>query len=168
MSRAPAVAELVAALVGRWEGGGAGGHPTIEPFRYREVLVVEERSDHPALRYEQRTWRLTEGGEVVSHWETGLLRISSDGTLAMFDAQGGRSEAMAGTWIEDQGTWTLSLHSTGYAGDERVKTSVRKLILGADSLVYEMAMETTGTKALAPHLRGELRRSGPGEGNSAR
>ena len=158
MSRDPEVAEVVNALTGTWLGKGEGGYPTIEPFRYRELLHFTERSDHPALHYEQRTWRITEGGEVVSHWETGLLRISSDGSLTLFNAQAGRTESMAGTWQQNAEGWTLELESEGYAGDQRVRASTRVLSVAAGELTYEMAMETTATRESSIHLRAELTR----------
>lgn len=158
MTRDAEVAELVAALVGTWLGKGGGGYPTIQPFRYRELLEISERSDHPALHYEQRTWRITEGGEVVSHWETGLLRISSDGSLKLLNAQAGRAEAMTGSWRRDNGGWTLELESNAFAGDHRVRASTRVLSVASKTLTYEMSMETTATREMSGHLRAELTR----------
>lgn len=158
MSRNPEVAELVTALTGTWLGKGEGGYPTIEPFRYRELLEFSKRSDHPALHYEQRTWRFTDDGEVVSHWETGLLRISSDGSLTLFNAQAGRTESMAGTWQRDTHRWTLSLASNGYAGDQRVRASTRMLSVAPEDMTYEMSMETSATRESSIHLRAHLTR----------
>lgn len=158
MSRDPDVAELVAALVGTWLGKGEGGYPTIDSFRYRELLEISERSDHPSLHYEQRTWRITDDGEVVSHWETGLLRISSDGSLKLLNAQAGRTEAMTGSWRKDNGGWTLELESHEFGGDQRVRSSTRVLSVASRSLSYEMSMETTATRQMSGHLRAELTR----------
>lgn len=158
MSRDPEVGELVSNLVGTWLGKGEGGYPTIEPFRYRELLDITERSDHPALHYEQRTWRITEDREVVSHWETGLLRISSDGSLTLFNAQAGRSESMTGTWRRDGGGWKLELESNGYSGDQRVRASSRVMSLDSKRLSYDMSMETAATQEMSAHLHAELTR----------
>lgn len=158
MSRDPEVADLVAALVGTWLGKGEGGYPTIEPFRYRELLEISERSDHPSLHYEQRTWRFTDDGEVVSHWETGLLRISSDGSLKLLNAQAGRTESMTGSWRRDNGGWTLELASNEFGGDQRVKASRRVLSVASKGLTYEMSMETAATQEMSAHLRAELTR----------
>ena len=162
MSRDPAVAALVSELAGRWSGEGEGQYPTIDSFRYRETTEFTERSDHPALRFEQRAWKLTPEGEVVSHWELGLLRISSDGSLLMRDAQVGRSETLAGSWETDGHGWLMSLRSTGYAGDERVIASTRRFRLRPDELSYEMDMETTATHQMSLHLRATLRKAIPG------
>jgi hypothetical protein len=156
MSRSPEVAAMVKALVGSWSGHGSGGYPTIEPFDYRESTVFIEREDHPALHYEQRAWRQTPDGEVVSHWETGLLRLSSDRSAALFNAQGGRTEAMTGTWDETDDGWQIDLASVGYAGDIRVRHSSRRFSLGLGVLTYEMSMDTASTNSMTPHLEASL------------
>lgn len=158
MSRSPEVVRLVSGLVGTWAGQGEGGYPTIEPFRYREILEVTGRSDHPALHYQQQTWRETPEGEEPSHWETGFLRISSDGTLTGFNAQGGRAEAMTGVWVANGDTWVITLEGYEYAGDDRVIKSVRTLTLDADFLSYRMSMLTSATIDPEPHLRASLNR----------
>lgn len=158
MARNPEVQALVSALVGTWKGQGVGGYPTIDPFEYRETIVIEARPDHPALHYEQRSWKLSEFGEVASHWETGLIRISSDGTATLNNAQGGRSETMAGTWNIEGAGWLIDLSSTGFAGDDRVISSTRRFEVGANTLSYDHEMATTATSAMSIHLRSNLAR----------
>jgi len=136
MNRKPEVESLISALVGHWAGEGEGEYPTIEPFRYRETLEISSRPDHPALHYEQRTWRQTPSGEEVSHWETGLLRLFSGGDVRIINAQGGRSEVM----------------------DERVLRSLRHLRFDGETLSYEMRMETTATNEMSLHLTADLKR----------
>jgi hypothetical protein len=162
MPRHPDVEAIVSQLIGTWVGEGRGQYPTIESFRYRELTEIVERDDHPALRFDQRAWKVTPEGEVVSHWETGLLRISSDGSAVFHDAQGGRSETMAGTWERDTDGWSLALTSTGYAGDDRVIGSTRMYWLRPGELEYEMQMETTATRRMSLHLHATLRRVGAG------
>jgi len=159
MSRDPAVAALVAELVGTWSGEGEGQYPTIDSFHYRETTEFAERPDHPALSFEQRAWKETPDGEVVSHWELGLLRISSDGSVLMRNAQGGRSETMVGSWETDGDGWSILLRSTGYAGDERVIASNRSFRLRPGELGYEMHMETTATHQMSLHLRATLHKT---------
>jgi len=159
MSRDPETKALVEALLGTWNGSGVGGYPTIEPFEYSETTVIEGRPDHPALHYQQRTWKLSEFGDVASHWETGLLRISSDGSVTFNNAQGGRSETMSGTWRVTDGGWTIDLASTGYAGDDRVMDSTRSLTVGKESLAYIHEMKTTATGEMSIHLKAELTRT---------
>ncbi len=156
MSRHPEIAAVVAELVGTWSGTGEGQYPTIESFEYRETTKFTERPDHPALHFDQRTWKLTPDGDVVSHWETGLLRISSDGTARLHDAQPGRVETMGGIWGRADSGWEISLRSTGYAGDDRVVTTARRFRLIPGELSYEMDMETTSTHEMSLHLRARL------------
>lgn len=158
MSRHPEVKPAVDALVGTWTGEGEGQYPTIEPFGYRETLQVVERSDHPAVHYEQRTWRKTPDGETPSHWETGLLRLSSNGDVRLLNAQGGRSEVMEGTWERKDDAWIIHLEGIGYAGDERVVRSLRNLRFEGRTLDYTMHMETTATNQMSLHLAASLTR----------
>lgn len=162
MRRDPKVAAIVAELVGVWEGEGEGEYPTIDSFHYREVTEFVERDDHPDLRFDQRTWKNIDDNEIVSHWETGLLRISGDGTARIHNAQPGRVETMLGNWSGDRPTWDLSFASTGFAGDDRVVTATRTFRLQPGELTYEMHMETVATGELSIHLRGRLRRRGSG------
>ena len=152
------MAAIVADLVGTWQGFGQGEYPTIDSFRYRELTSIVERDDHPALRIDQQTWKETPLGEVVSHWEVGLLRISSDGSALLHDAQPGRSETLAGSWNEDGDGWTMTFASTGVAGDDRVIASTRQYRIRPGALDYEMHMETTATRQMSIHLRATLDR----------
>lgn len=149
---------VVDALVGSWSGHGEGGYPTIESFSYREELTIRDRPDHPALHYEQRAWRKTPEGEAVSHWETGLIRISSDGTVTLSNAQGGRVEAMTGSWHGNSGRWSIELRSSGFAGDDRVLNATRTIQFDGSSIEYDMAMETTATREMIHHLEAHLTR----------
>ncbi|MGB7861251.1 MAG: FABP family protein [Acidimicrobiia bacterium] len=158
MSRSPEVATLVGNLVGTWTGSGHGEYPTIDSFDYREVTSFTARDDHPSLHYEQRTWRATPDGEVVSHWETGLLRISSDGSVLINNAQGGRAESLIGTWGMNGSGWALDLTSKSFAGDERVVEARRNIHLNVESLTYDMYMHTTTTDHLLLHLTARLTR----------
>lgn len=158
MARKPEVARIVDALVGRWQGRGKGGYPTIDAFTYREELQIAERPDHPALHYEQRTWRDAPDGQVVSHWETGLVRVSSDGSVRLHNAQGGRAESMSGSWEETETGWTIQLEGIGYTGDTRVIASTREIRLEDSSLSYRMSMETASTNRMHLHLEATLDR----------
>lgn len=158
MSRHPDVQQIVDALLGTWRGHGTGQYATIPSFEYREVTTIFDHPDHPALMYEQRAWRKEPEQEVVSHWETGLLRISSGGEVRMNNAQGGRVETMVGAWKKHDDGWTISLASDGYAGDDRVMASTRALEVGIDVIHYDMSMMTTATGEELPHLKARLER----------
>jgi hypothetical protein len=50
-------------LLGRWEGAGIGGYPTIESFRYGQEVSFSHNGK-PFLIYASRTWRLDEEGRI--------------------------------------------------------------------------------------------------------
>lgn len=156
MSRNPEVQSLTEALSGQWVGSGQGGYPTIDSFDYRETLEFTQRDDHPALHYDQRTWRQADEGEVPSHWETGLLMLSSDGSALLHNAQPDRTEVMLGTWVSTREGWEIRLLSTGYAGDGRMVRSTRNIAVRPGSLTYVMEMETISVPILTRHLTASL------------
>lgn len=160
MSRDPNVAALVSDLVGHWTGHGRGEYPTIESFEYRESLTITDRPDHPALHFEQRAFRLTDDGEVVSHWETGLIRFSRDGSARLLNAQTGRAEALEGGFRKVEDGWRIELKSIGFVGDARVVTTRRSFLVTPESLEYSMHMRTTAVDKEHFHLRATLHRGG--------
>ncbi|MBG0827585.1 FABP family protein [Planomonospora sp. ID67723] len=67
--------EPIAFLVGRWEGAGVGGYPTIESFNFGQEIVFGHNGK-PFLTYTSRTWLLDEAGNRVRPLgtETGFWR----------------------------------------------------------------------------------------------
>lgn len=56
-------------LVGRWGGIGEGGYPTVEPFRYEQV--VEFATDgRPFLEYRSVSWIVDEANQRVRRADT--------------------------------------------------------------------------------------------------
>jgi len=55
--------EPLAFLLGRWEGAGIGGYPTIESFRFGQEVSFSHNGK-PFLIYASRTWRLDEEGRI--------------------------------------------------------------------------------------------------------
>jgi hypothetical protein len=53
----------LAFLLGRWEGAGIGGYPTIESFRFGQEIVFGHNGK-PFLSYVSRTWRLDADGRI--------------------------------------------------------------------------------------------------------
>jgi hypothetical protein len=152
---------LAAALrdcLGRWHGRGHGEYPTIETFTYREELDLAMREGDATLRYEQRTWRLSDGGEVPSHWEVGLLWMDRAGGISLSSAQVGRTEALQGTASEDGEAVVLELASVGYGLDERVAAARRTIRLSPDAIDYQMSMATQRVPDILLHLRDRLSR----------
>ena len=50
-------------LLGRWEGAGIGGYPTIESFRFGQEIVFSHNGK-AFLSYISRTWRLDDKGRI--------------------------------------------------------------------------------------------------------
>jgi hypothetical protein len=58
----PGLAPL-AFLLGRWEGAGVGGYPTIESFQFGQEISFSHNGK-PFLIYTSRTWRLDAEGRI--------------------------------------------------------------------------------------------------------
>ena len=50
-------------LLGRWEGAGVGGYPTIESFQFGQEITFGHNGK-PFLTYVSRTWRMEEDGTI--------------------------------------------------------------------------------------------------------
>ena len=50
-------------LLGRWEGAGIGGYPTIESFRFGQEITFSHNGK-PFLSYTSRTWALDDDGQI--------------------------------------------------------------------------------------------------------
>ncbi len=71
----------VAWIVGRWEGAGVVGYPTMaESFNFGQELDVRH-DGRPFLHWSSRTWLLDADGQPIrqSGTETGFLRIVPGG-----------------------------------------------------------------------------------------
>jgi hypothetical protein len=66
-------------LLGRWEGAGVGGYPTIESFRFGQELSFSHNGK-PFLIYTSRSWLLDEEGQPGRPLalETGFWRPQPD------------------------------------------------------------------------------------------
>jgi hypothetical protein len=147
-------------LEGTWAGEGRGQYPTITSFDYRETLAFTRR-DEKTLAYEQRTQKQMDGQSewLVSHWESGFIRVLEGGELELVNAQsGGRSEVLTGTVEMSGSTFTINFLSRTITNDPRMVSSARRFELEGDTLRYEMNMQTTKTSQLTSHLKIELKR----------
>jgi hypothetical protein len=159
----PALAPL-AGLVGTFEGDGAGDYPTIEPFRYKERIVVGH-AGKPFLTYEQRTWHPDTGAPM--HTEVGYLRVPGpadgdppDTTRVEFviTQPTGIVEVEEGTVAD--GVLTLVTTTLGRTATAKDVRSVRRTFaLRGDLLVYDLWMAYAHVPD-SHHLHAELRRAG--------
>ena len=69
-------------LLGRWEGAGVGGYPTIESFRFGQEVTFGHVGK-PFLAYSSRSWILDDDGNKLRPGaaETGYWRPQPDGAL---------------------------------------------------------------------------------------
>lgn len=77
----PSLAPLLF-LLGRWEGAGVVGYPTIESARFGQEISFSHNGK-PFLIYQSRTWLLDEAGNLGRPLavETGFWRPQEDGRL---------------------------------------------------------------------------------------
>ena len=77
----PALAPL-SFLLGRWEGAGVVGYPTIESVNFGQEITFSHNGK-PFLSYASRTWLLAEDGSIGRPLatETGFWRPQPDGVV---------------------------------------------------------------------------------------
>jgi len=148
----------VSFLLGRWEGAGVGGYPTIESFRFGQEITFSHIGK-PFLIYASRTWILDEDGNLVrlSHTETGYWRPQPDGQIEVVLAQPtGIAEIYVG---EISGTKVeLSTDVVARTSTAKEVTAGHRLygLIGAD-LGWAFDMAAMG-QPLQPHLSAQLKR----------
>jgi hypothetical protein len=155
----PDIDRLFTLLEGTWTGEGRGGFPTVRSFDHRDTLTFTQRGEK-TLAYEQRAQKRYDGQTdwLVSHWESGFLRILENGALEMTSAQIGRNEVLVGSVTVLDPLIRIHFVSKSIMNDPRVVCSERFFELDGDILSYEMNMQTTKVDRLTPHLKITLRR----------
>ena len=149
----------LAFLLGRWEGAGVGGYPTIESFRFGQEITFGHNGK-PFLSYASRTWLLDEDGNLVRPLsaECGFWRPQPGGQLEVLLAHPtGITEIylgeITGTKIE------LSTDVVARTSSAKEVTAGHRLygLVGADlGWAYDMA--AVG-QPLQPHLSAQLKRT---------
>jgi len=151
-------------LLGRWEGAGVGGYPTIESFQYGQEVSFSHNGK-PFLIYTSRTWRLDEEGRIGPPLgtESGFWRPQPDNHVEVLLAHPtGFVEIylgeITGTRIE------LATDVVARTSSAKQVTAGRRLygLVGAD-LAYAYDMAAMG-QPLQSHLSAQLKRvAGPGK-----
>lgn len=147
-------------LLGRWEGAGVGGYPTIESFRFGQEVTFSHNGK-PFLIYSSRTW-LLDGDGVPGRplaMETGFWRPQPDGKLEVLLAHPtGITEIylgdVTGTKIE------MSTDMVARTASAKEVTAGHRLygLVGAD-LAWAYDMAAVG-EPLQPHLSAQLKHAG--------
>ena len=147
----------VSALLGTWEGEGAGSYPTIADFSYSEEITFTDVGK-PFLHYVQKT-RGPSGAPM--HTETGYLRVPGDGTAEFVLAQPtGQTELCEGTVHVAGDTVVLEFRSSllNSATAKQVTSTHRRYEFVGDTVTSTFAMAAVG-QPMTHHLRSQLRRS---------
>ena len=149
-------------LIGRWEGAGVVGYPTIESSQFGQELEFSHNGK-PYLYYVSRSWALDEGGTIGRPlaMETGFWRPQEDGVLEVVLAHAsGITEIylgqITGTRIEMA---TDAVVRTATAQDVTAGKRLYGLI-GLD-LGYAYDMAAVG-QPLQSHLSAQLKRVSSG------
>ena len=155
----PALAPL-RFLLGRWEGAGVVGYPTIESAQFGQEVTFTHNGK-PFLIYTSRTWRLGADGQVGQPlaMETGFWRPQPEGQIEVVLAHPtGIAEIylgeITGTKIEMA---TDAVMRTSTAKDVTAGHRLYGLI-GTD-LGYAYDMAALG-QPLQPHVSAQLKRVG--------
>jgi THAP4-like, heme-binding beta-barrel domain len=159
----PAIAPL-SFLLGRWEGAGVVGYPTIESANYGEEISFSHNGK-PFLIYASRTWLLEPDGTTgrLSHMEVGFWRPQPDNNLEVLITHP--------TGITEIYYGTISGTKIEMATDAVVRTATAKDVtagkrlygLVGEDLAYAYDMAAVG-QSLQPHLSAQLKRVGVAPG----
>jgi len=157
----PALAPL-AWLVGRWEGAGVVGYPTIESAHFGQEVVCSH-DGRPFLEWHSRTWLLDGAGErvrplatelgfwrVVENGEIELLLTHPTGIVEMYD--GRRDPTKPSVQLRTDGVLRSPAAKEYNAG-------TRMYGLKDSRLLWVMDMAAVGER-LQSHVSAQLQRVG--------
>lgn len=147
-------------LLGRWQGAGVGGYPTIESFRFGQEISFTHNGK-PFLFYLSRTWLLDEAGVPGRPLatETGFWRPQPGGKVEVLLAHPtGIVEVYLG---EVDGTRVeLSTDIVARTVSAKPVTAGHRLYgLVGEDLAYAYDMAAMG-QGLQPHTSAQLKRVG--------
>jgi hypothetical protein len=149
-------------LLGRWEGAGVGGYPTIESFRFGQEISFSHNGK-PFLIYASRSWLLDEDGNLVRPLatETGYWRPQPGGQLELILAH---PTGIAEIYVGEVTGTKIELRTDVVARTTSAKevTAGHRLygLVGPDlDLGWAYDMAAVG-QPLQPHLSAQLKRAG--------
>jgi len=157
----PALAPL-AWLVGRWEGAGVVGYPTIESANFGHEIVCSH-DGRPFLQWQSRTWLLDAAGNQVRPLATelGFWRVLADGEIELLLTHPtGVLEMYVGARHPERPS--VELRTDGVLRSPAAKeynAGTRMYGLVNSELWWAMDMAAVG-QSMQSHLSGQLKRVG--------
>jgi hypothetical protein len=145
-------------LLGRWEGAGVGGYPTIESFQFGQELSFSHNGK-PFLIYTSRSWLLDDEGRPGRPLglEMGFWRPRPDNEVEVLLAHPtGITEIYLGTVTGTRIELSTDV-VTRTASAKEVTAGHRLYGLVGDDLAYAYDMAAVG-QPLQPHLSAQLKR----------
>ncbi len=158
---APALAPL-AWLVGRWEGAGVVGYPTIESAHFGQEIVVSH-DGRPFLEWQSHTWLLDEAGDRVRPLATelGIWRPLDNGEIELLLTQNtGILEMYVGRRDPDKPV--IQMRTDGVMRSPAAKeynAGARMFGLVNGELLWAMDMAAVG-QPMQSHASAQLKRVG--------
>jgi hypothetical protein len=145
-------------LLGRWEGVGVGGYPTIESFQFGQELSFSHNGK-PYLIYVSRSWLLDAEGRPArpSARETGFWRPQPENKVELVLAHAtGITEIYLGEVTGTKIELATDLVARTSSAKE-VRAGRRLYGMAGEDLAYAYDMAAVG-QPLQPHLSAQLKR----------
>ena len=151
--------DVLAPLLGTWEGSGTGEYPTIDDFSYLETITFSHVGK-PFVAYSQRTKHPDTGAPM--HAETGYLRVPRLGSIDIVMAQPtGLAEIYEGAVVGGDVPLVIDVRSTSIGATSSAKEvtiTERTISVTGDELSYTFRMAAVG-QPLQHHLSATLHRA---------
>ncbi len=147
-------------LLGRWEGAGVGGYPTIESFQFGQEISFSHNGK-PYLSYVSRTWLLDADGVPGRPlaMETGFWRPQPEGKIEVVLAHPtGIAEIYLGEVTGTKIELATDLVARSASAKE-VRAGRRLYGLVGQDLAWAFDMAAVG-QPLQPHISAQLKRVG--------
>jgi hypothetical protein len=145
-------------MIGRWEGAGVVGYPTIESANFGQEIEVSH-DGRPFLTWRSRTWLLNEAGEQVRPLATelGFWRPVEDGEVELLLSH---PTGIVELYFGKAEPAKIELRTDGVLRSPHAKeynAATRLYGLVNSNLLWAMDMAAAGQK-LQSHVSAELKR----------
>lgn len=156
-------------LLGKWEGKGSGGFPTMPDFEFEDQMMfthIEEAFEaEPLIHFEEVAFVYEEGKRLFKHWESGFIKPASDNRIQFYVSHNtGRIEVFYGSFRNvdlDKRSFEITFQSDFLRNGEglaRAITSSRTLTFDGEALSYVQSMSTQSVAEETSHIKATLRR----------